>query len=171
MYSACIGMDLVVSAQSEVRWGRQFVCDAASRELFKTAKYKVYCMCVFIYRVCLHIYSFVCIASEIASEKKRTRPGKWKEKKKKKIKVCAFEPVLFLCDLVAVDALNESVCWCICMLALYSYCKTSRLIFQSACQCTCAVMHAVDNLLWVVCACPYVGGRGIAHTHIQPYMS
>lgn len=100
-------------------------------------------VCMFIYRVCLHIYSFVCIASEIASEKKRTRPGKWKKKKSK----CAFEPVLFLCDLVAVDALNESVCWCLCMLALYSYCKTSRLIFQSACQCTCAVMHAVDSLL------------------------
>lgn len=57
---------------------------------------------MFIYRVCLHIYSFVCIASE---KKKDTA----REVKKNKSK-CAFEPVLFLCDLVAVDALNESVC-------------------------------------------------------------
>lgn len=60
---------------------------------------------------------------------------------------CCGKLVLFLCDLVTVDAPDESVYSCPCPLALYSYCKTSRLIFESACECTCAVMHAADKLL------------------------
>ena len=36
---------------------------------------------------------------------------------------------------------------CIGATALYSYCKTSRSIFESACECTCAVMHVADELL------------------------
>lgn len=58
-----------------------------------------------------------------------------------------FELILFLFDLFTVDTVDESVYWCLCVLALYSYCKTSRSIFESAYECTCAVMHSEDKLL------------------------
>lgn len=81
-----------------------------------------------------------------------------------------FELILFICDLFTEDTVDESVYWFLCLLALYSYCKTSRSIFESACECTCAVMHSVDKPLWVVrtqCICWGKGDRSHTHTHIQ----
>lgn len=104
--------------------------------------------------------SFVCTGRErqVRKRKKREkmkctgiRARQKKEKEKERVSVCVCvccsELVLFRCDLVTVDAPDESVYSCPCPLALYSYCKTSRLIFESACECTCAVMHAADKLL------------------------
>lgn len=79
-----------------------------------------------------------------------------------------FELILFLPELFTVDTVDESVYRCLCMLALYSYCKTSRSILESACECTCALMHSQeDMLLWVVCARCIRWGKGGSHSGIH----
>lgn len=56
--------------------------------------------------------------------------------------------ILFLHELFTVDTVVDESLYCFLgMLALYSYCTTSRSIFESARECTCAVMHSEDRPL------------------------
>lgn len=66
--------------------------------------------------------------------------GKYKgaeEQREKKV----FQLILFLREWFAGDAGDESVCRGPHILASYSLCRTSRSIFESASERTCALMH------------------------------
>lgn len=73
-----------------------------------------------------------CLLNE--RERKIQRSRRAKEKK-------VFQLILFLREWFAGDAGDESVCRGPHILASYSLCRTSRSIFESASERTCALMH------------------------------
>lgn len=86
---------------------------------------------------------------------------------KKKIRVCVslFEMILFLHELFTVDTVvDESLYWCLGMLALYSYCTTSRSIFLRMHVCCDAFgRQAIGSSMYTV----HMLGEGESHSDIH----